>query len=109
MAYFYRLHPPVDEKTMRGYVVERAGRFYAVIYEGRDPISTLGLRDAEESEAPLYWRSRAVDMKRILDQLDVIEASVPQLVGRLDRSKVAVVGHSMGAHTASLPPPVHRS
>jgi len=24
---------------MRGYVVQRAGRFYAVIYEGRDPIS----------------------------------------------------------------------
>ena len=24
---------------MRGYVVERAGRFYVVIYEGRDPVS----------------------------------------------------------------------
>ncbi len=39
---------------------------------------------------------------RILDQLDVIEAAVPQLPGRLDRSKVAVAGHSMGGHTASL-------
>jgi len=41
-------------------------------------------------------------MKRILDQLDVIEAAVPQLAGRLDRGKVAVAGHSMGGHTASL-------
>ena len=63
---------------------------------------TLGLRDSDDPEAPLYWRSRAEDMTRILDQLDVIEAAVPQLPGRLDRSKVAVAGHSMGGHTASL-------
>lgn len=52
--------------------------------------------------APLYWRSRAEDMKHILDRLDAIETAVPQLLGRLDRSKVAVAGHSMGGHTASL-------
>jgi predicted dienelactone hydrolase len=62
---------------------------------------TLSL-DPGDPEAPLYWRSRAEDMIRILDQLDVIEAAVPQLPGRLDRSKVAVAGHSMGGHTASL-------
>lgn len=52
--------------------------------------------------APLYWRSRAEDMTRILDRLDEIEAAVPQLPGRLDRDRVAVAGHSMGGHTASL-------
>ncbi|MGW7021247.1 alpha/beta hydrolase family protein [Streptomyces decoyicus] len=62
---------------------------------------TLSL-DPATPGAPLYWRSRAEDMKRILDGLDVIEAAVPQLLGRLDRSKVAVAGHSMGGHTASL-------
>ncbi|MFF3378047.1 alpha/beta hydrolase family protein [Streptomyces sp. NPDC002680] len=52
--------------------------------------------------APMYWRSRAEDMTRVLDRLDDIEAAVPQLPGRLDRDRVAVAGHSMGGHTASL-------
>ncbi|GAA4857185.1 hypothetical protein [Saccharopolyspora cebuensis] len=41
-------------------------------------------------------------MTRLLDRLDEIEAAVPALRDRLDRGKVAVAGHSMGGHTASL-------
>lgn len=79
-----------------------AAHGFAVIQPTHLDSATLGLRESGDPEAPLYWRSRAEDMKRILDQLDLIEAAVPQLPGRLDRSKVAVAGHSMGGHTASL-------
>jgi predicted dienelactone hydrolase len=41
-------------------------------------------------------------MTRILDELGAIEHAVPALAGRLDRRKVAVLGHSMGGHTASV-------
>jgi len=79
-----------------------AAHGFAVIQPTHLDSTTLGLREADDPEAPLYWRSRAGDMTRILDQLDVIEAAVPQLPGRLDRSRVAVAGHSMGGHTASV-------
>ena len=72
-----------------------AAHGFAVIQPTHLDSATLGLRESGDPEAPLYWRSRAEDMTRILDQLDVIEAAVPQLPGRLDRSRVAVTGHSM--------------
>ncbi|CAM5611265.1 PET hydrolase-like domain-containing protein OS=Streptomyces fumanus OX=67302 GN=GCM10018772_40330 PE=4 SV=1 [Streptomyces fumanus] len=36
-----------------------------------------------------------------LDGLDVLEAAVPGLAGRVDRDEIAVAGHSWGAQTAS--------
>ncbi|MEU0881767.1 alpha/beta fold hydrolase [Lentzea sp. NPDC005914] len=61
---------------------------------------TLDLSDAPG--APMFWRERAEDMSHIIDRLDEIEKAVPQLQNRLDRTKIAVAGHSMGGHTASL-------
>ncbi|GAB3640412.1 alpha/beta hydrolase family protein [Spirosoma arcticum] len=53
-------------------------------------------------DAPLFWRSRVEDMKRIIDQLDGIEAAVPELSGRLDKSRIVAVGHSLGGHTVGM-------
>lgn len=49
---------------------------------------------------PTIWTERIQDLKRILDQLDTIEAAVPTLAGRVDRSRIAATGHSWGGQTA---------
>jgi predicted dienelactone hydrolase len=51
---------------------------------------------------PLFWRARVEEMKLILDQLDAIEAMAPAISGRLDRSRIAAVGHSMGGQTVAM-------
>ncbi|WP_434053810.1 MAG: hypothetical protein RDA78_02560 [Roseibium sp.] len=51
---------------------------------------------------PLFWRSRVQDMSMILDHLDDIEASVPIIAGRLEHSRVAAVGHSLGGQTVGM-------
>jgi predicted dienelactone hydrolase len=56
----------------------------------------------EDSRTPRIWRFRVEDMKRILDQLELLEAAVPGLGGRVDRSRIAAAGHSFGGQTAGI-------
>src|SRR5687768_10369673 len=39
MSNLYRVRQPVEEERVQGYVVTKGDRFYAVIYEGVDPIT----------------------------------------------------------------------
>ncbi|GAB3974640.1 chlorophyllase [Plantactinospora veratri] len=56
----------------------------------------------DDPRYPEIWRFRVEDLTRVVDELDRIEAGVPGLAGRLDRSRIAVAGHSWGAQTASM-------
>ncbi|GAB3331729.1 chlorophyllase [Micromonospora halotolerans] len=62
---------------------------------------TLGVTP-DDSRYPEIWRLRVADLRHVLDELDLIEAAVPGLRGRLDRSRVAAAGHSWGGQTASM-------
>jgi len=84
--------PLVDFWTAHGFVVVQPTHLDS---------RTLSL-PPDDPRTPLIWRLRVEDMKCILDQLDLLEASVPGLSGRLDRSRIAAVGHSWGGQTASM-------
>ena len=61
---------------------------------------TIGLA-ADDPRRPQLWRFREEDLLRILDGLDRIAEALPAIAGRLDRERIAVVGHSWGGQTAS--------
>ena len=77
-----------------------AAQGFAVLQPTHLSSAFLGLKAPEGQE--LFWQERAVDMVRILDNLDSVETAVPGLKGRLDRTRVAVAGHSAGAWTAAM-------
>ncbi|OHC97589.1 MAG: chlorophyllase [Sphingomonadales bacterium RIFCSPHIGHO2_01_FULL_65_20] len=60
---------------------------------------TLGLAP-EDPRRQQLWRFREEDLAVVLDGLDRIESEAPMIRGRLDRSRMAVAGHSWGGQTA---------
>ena len=78
-----------------------AGQGFAVIQPSHLDSRLLGLAVDDPRQSQI-WRFRETDLVAILDQLDGIEAAAPALAGRLDRSRIAVAGHSWGAQTASM-------
>ncbi|WP_033341583.1 alpha/beta hydrolase family protein [Catenuloplanes japonicus] len=76
--------------SLRGYgpVVDFwAAHGFAVIQPTHLDSTALGLREADDPDAPLYWRSRVTDMHHLLDHL----ADLPLLPGRIDPTRIAAV------------------
>lgn len=94
-----------------------ASRGFAVLQPTLLDSAFLGLAADAPVGDEAFWRERAPDLSRLLDDdaLDAIEAAVPFLSSasqpslaaagvppRLDRTRVAVVGYSFGGQTAQL-------
>ena len=62
---------------------------------------TLGLTP-DDPRFPRIWQVRREDVTAVLDCLDLVEAALPGLAGRLDRGRVAVAGHSWGGQTVGM-------
>ncbi|ROO60653.1 chlorophyllase-like protein [Micromonospora sp. Llam0] len=91
--------------SLRGYgplVDFWAAHGFVVLQPTHLDFTGLGLRDNGTEDAPLFWRSRVEDMHFVLDHLDEIEQTVPGLAGRVNWTKIAAVGHSLGGHTVSM-------
>ncbi|WP_329378123.1 alpha/beta hydrolase family protein [Streptomyces sp. NBC_01716] len=84
--------PLVDHWASHGFVVIQATHLDS---------TRFGIGTDDPRKAHL-WRYRVQDMKRILDELDTLEASVPGLAGRMDRGRIVAAGHSFGGQTAGI-------
>ncbi|WP_221352321.1 alpha/beta hydrolase family protein [Streptomyces beigongshangae] len=84
--------PLVDHWASGGFVVVQATHLDS---------RRLGL-PADDPRRPRMWRYRVQDMRRVLDGLTTLEAAVPGLSGRMDRSRVVAAGHSFGGQTAGI-------
>ena len=51
---------------------------------------------------PDIWRTRIEDLTRVIDDLDVVLATVPGLSARVDRDRLAVAGHSWGGQSVGM-------
>jgi predicted dienelactone hydrolase len=83
-----------------------ASQGYVVIkptHADGNPANPVGsLDEAWRSQGAADWANRVRDLSFILDSLDALEQRYPELVGKIDRERIGVGGHSYGAHTAML-------
>ncbi len=77
-----------------------AAQGFVVVQPTHLDSTTLALAP-DDPRTSRIWRYRIEDLVRVIDDLGRIEAAVPGLSGRVDRTRLAAAGHSWGATSAS--------
>ncbi|MCG3137792.1 MAG: hypothetical protein HJJLKODD_01642 [Phycisphaerae bacterium] len=72
---------------------------YVVIQPNHSDSIAIPVEERADEEE---WYTRPEDCSFILDSLAEIYLQVPEVVGQIDESHIAVGGHSFGAHTSQL-------
>jgi predicted dienelactone hydrolase len=86
-----------------GYVVLMPVHADSCVLDGQMS-RTLGVpeRVREVIGQPENWVTRVQDAIFLMDSLAQIEEEVPDLKGKLDRTRIGMGGHSFGAHTSEV-------
>lgn len=79
-----------------------ASQGYIVIKPVHETLRANPPADFWQLQTTNEWRNRVRDITLILDSLDQLQQSYPELQGKIDRTKIGVGGHSYGAFTAML-------
>jgi dienelactone hydrolase len=88
--------PLADYWTSHGYVMLHPG------HNTLRPIGASKEGDAERQrnrKGEEIWSSRPRDVSFVIDSLDEIERTQPDLKGKMQRNSIACAGHSAGAYT----------
>ncbi len=96
--------PLVQHWASHGYVVVQPSHSDTLEGQSAAQIAAGGTL-AERLKDPKSvsdWRGRALDVELVLERLPKLAELVPALGARIDASRVAVAGHSFGAHTTEL-------
>lgn len=78
-----------------------ASRGYIVIQPTHLDSKRLALSENDIRKSSI-WEYRVADIKLILNNLDLLEKSLPGLEGRMDSSRIVTAGHSFGGQTTEL-------
>ncbi len=96
--------PLVEHWASHGYVVIQPTFGDSLVYLDADDRRAFKTAAAAVNSPHVMkqWNKRPAEVSHVIDKLDELAATVDGLAGKMDAKRLAVGGHSYGAHTSML-------